>query len=625
MPEPAPPEIGRLNLYSSVRPPLTAGKYRLELSQSIDAGGAIAPVTRHIELDAPRFTLPATEIHSVFPPPNERGPFENRLAQIALSRRTLPWERDVDGAPPETRAPWLALVLLADGEANFLSGVAIADAITAGARDALGITDSGTCDTLEVSSTVVEKVFPREDELELLCHVRQVNLGDTEYAGSDDDGFVAIVLSNRLPLPGQRYGAYLISLEGQLAELPGGAEPPAAASAPARTRTLAALAPVYEVGEARVYDADDATISRYSYDRTGGAIDFIATEQPDFGLDSGATSATASPWASAETEPVKIAVASGNQGFVSHGTDFDALHAALELPPPRKLRFPVLAHWGFECSGDGDFQSLMQRIDTGLLGTEPQAAHDDTFQVADTGHTVVSHVSRRGESGSAWYRGPFTPRQVVRRAATRPYHVADQARRIAEDGMEDISEAAAFELGRLLALASGEFARILQQWRRDGIGLRRVSGALDALPGVRAAGLVAETRGVGSVLGVELLAQIANEAALGTPVPATDPAVDALVRDAPLSELAAGLGIPQSYVEEVLSPKVTESPLPRAPFERRVETDFAKIADHKERLESLVRALDASVTRALADASAPAPAQGPLTHLPSGPDGEVHR
>src|SRR5690606_5658308 len=111
-------------------------------------------VTRHVEVTGPRFSLPGTEIHSVFPPPNSVGPFHNRLAHIALKRRTLPWERDPDpdgSGDISTRPPWLALVLLAEGEANFMRGVAIEDAMPKAVYEKLD-PDPGTCDVVEVTS-----------------------------------------------------------------------------------------------------------------------------------------------------------------------------------------------------------------------------------------------------------------------------------------------------------------------------------------------------------------------------------------------------------------------------------------------------------------------------------------
>jgi hypothetical protein len=49
-----------------------------------------------------------------------------------------------------------------------------------------------------------------------------------------------------------------------------------------------------------------------------------------------------------------------------------------------------------------------------------------------------------------------------------PYHSADQARRVSpETGAEDVSYAAAFEVGRLLGAADGRLAQELMAWRRE--------------------------------------------------------------------------------------------------------------------------------------------------------------
>jgi hypothetical protein len=56
--------------------------------------------------------------------------------------------------------------------------------------------------------------------------VREVDLADTELAVGDDDGFLAVVLANRLPQFDRvhcqpvRYMACLINIEGQYADLP---------------------------------------------------------------------------------------------------------------------------------------------------------------------------------------------------------------------------------------------------------------------------------------------------------------------------------------------------------------------------------------------------------------------
>ncbi len=69
---------------------------------------------------------------------------------------------------------------------------------------------------------------------------------------------------------------------------------------------------------------------------------------------------------------------------------------------------------------------------------------------------------------TVWYRGPLVPFQLTRDPLG-PYHSADQCRRATpETGAEDVSYAAAFEVGRLLAAADARLAQELMRWRREG-------------------------------------------------------------------------------------------------------------------------------------------------------------
>ena len=67
---------------------------------------------------------------------------------------------------------------------------------------------------------MVRQVFPSKQDLPFTTHVRQVPLDDTELAQGDDDGWIAVVFGTRLPRPGMRYRACLVSLEGQWNQLP---------------------------------------------------------------------------------------------------------------------------------------------------------------------------------------------------------------------------------------------------------------------------------------------------------------------------------------------------------------------------------------------------------------------
>ena len=111
------PNIGQFVLHSQANPPLKAGDYVLQGRQDI-AGGQTEPYDGHVRVTAPRFALPADQLLSTFPPANSEGAYENRLPQIVLKRRTLPWERAPE--PARTTTPWLALVVIAEGEGTLV-------------------------------------------------------------------------------------------------------------------------------------------------------------------------------------------------------------------------------------------------------------------------------------------------------------------------------------------------------------------------------------------------------------------------------------------------------------------------------------------------------------------------
>jgi len=128
-----------------------------------------------------------------------------------------------------------------------------------------------------------------------------------------------------------------------------------------------------------------------------------------------------------------------------------------------KARLVLLHSWTFTCVGDGTFRQLMQGLDVGMIGDVDPAGK---LAVTDTGHIKIDVTDRLGAPEQSWYRGPFVT-QPLTRDPLGPYHSADQARRVvAETGAENISYAAAFEGGRLLAAADARLAQELMRWRR---------------------------------------------------------------------------------------------------------------------------------------------------------------
>ena len=114
-------------------------------------------------VSSPRFTMPTDQILSSFPPANAEGAFGDRLPQIVLKRRTLPWERNPAEAVAPSATPWLALVVVAEGEAELSTATPIADCVTPGTT----LLDPDDHDVeqglyLAVTQTVLEEDLPDE-------------------------------------------------------------------------------------------------------------------------------------------------------------------------------------------------------------------------------------------------------------------------------------------------------------------------------------------------------------------------------------------------------------------------------------------------------------------------------
>jgi hypothetical protein len=190
---------------------------------------------------------------------------------------------------------------------------------------------------------------------------------------------------------------------------------------------------------------------------------------------------------------------------------------AVFVPPVRK-RLVLLYHWTFDVTAGGSFRDCMQGLDVGLAG---DLRDPDGPAVTDTGHLAVDLYDRAGTIEPVWYRGPLVA-QSLSRDTLGPYHSADQARRVSpETGGEDVSYAAAFEVGRLLAAADPRLAQELMRWRT---GAYEQAARAPVLASIRAAlslpaALDAELpRAVPPTVGVAVVQRLA-----GASVPSADP------------------------------------------------------------------------------------------------------
>ena len=168
---------GKFVLYSRIEPPLQAGDYRFTVGQDLSAGGhgpadlPVAELATHVSVRAPRFALPPDQVLSTFPPAGSEGAYGSRLPQVAIRRRTLPWERLVQAGVPRS-TPWLALVLVAEGEAELKTNQPVAECVTPG-RVLPGKADVEQGNYLAIRASTVRRIFPTRLDVPLLAHARR--------------------------------------------------------------------------------------------------------------------------------------------------------------------------------------------------------------------------------------------------------------------------------------------------------------------------------------------------------------------------------------------------------------------------------------------------------------------
>lgn len=524
---------GKFFLYDNIVPPLSAGSYTLnaqiDLQVTDNTSLPVTPHNMHFNVTAPRMKLPPDQALMTFPPANSEGAYEARLPQIVLRKRTLPWDRRAapagsvfHGQRVEDTTPWLALVVIAEGEGEIKHDQPWEECITS-PKTLTGNVDTPRASYLSVPQSTVTKVFPTVQDLSLLTHVREVNPDDTENAMGDEDGFLAVVIANRMPqydtenCKPKAYTACLINLENQLDVLP----------APAPPRLFFEMTDLFLTPEVAAYSASvssgtavpqNVSINERVLDlgNAGAMADAVRRGEVVF------HNGTLVDRAGATSEGLNILGRMDSTSFLegdfsgiarSGGTlnaagvrqvegTFSGFNFPLEqLFAEKFFRFPVLTSWRFTCAGAGSFQQLMSSLDVGLLGTVSEGGYERALpdcvpertgaepgaapvtqlplEMAETGHVGLPHLTRTGEAANAWYRGAFSPHQLLRNPLAEEAqfpvlaHISDHLRMMTPDGREDVSLAVAFETGRLLALSQPSFVAAMQRWRAEQFGAQR--------------------------------------------------------------------------------------------------------------------------------------------------------
>jgi hypothetical protein len=146
----------------------------------------------------------------------------------------------------------------------------------------------------------------------------------------------------------------------------------------------------------------------------------------------------------------------------------DLLDAPEQSQAASRLRLITLGSWSFvnDPAGHDTFGGLMQQLknNSAVFSIALPASSGDEYvdKALKRGYVPLDYKPSESTPTIAWYRGPLAP--LARQRLTRPpFDRADAALIFDErKGIMDVSYAAAWELGRLLALSSPAFAKGLR-------------------------------------------------------------------------------------------------------------------------------------------------------------------
>jgi hypothetical protein len=210
-------------------PPLPDGDYKIQVGQEVTWQNAASPVTFSSTYDfsilGPRFTLDPAEIQSVFPPPNKLGHFQKYLPHMVFARRSLPWERTLDGKTPQKPYySWLWLLTLSEEEARSMPLQTVRVAAVFDAKDPkiktpdikpeTGDDPASECMVADMPVDLFQRCVPGLDDLLFLASAREVSVEAKELTPKTEDDFFSVVVANRFSKNGAKNVQYLLSLEG---------------------------------------------------------------------------------------------------------------------------------------------------------------------------------------------------------------------------------------------------------------------------------------------------------------------------------------------------------------------------------------------------------------------------
>ncbi len=399
--------LGQMVLHDDWKPPLQADRYRFVVQQTVELSEGEQQHYYHDRtfiVKGPRFCLPESDYLASFPPAGATGDYARFLPHMVLTKRALPWERATWTGKDNSMIPWLALLVLDQQQLE-----------RAGGKQAFG-----ECHPAELKIGDPDDLPEAGRELE--HDGKTVLLPVLEDDGDKDD---AQTRARYVDLPYDTFKSIC--------------------PRPADLKRLAHLRQV-----------DMADKPHLDVIEPGFFSVLLANRFPQAGANTvlmvslDGWESLINLWLGAGDNARELSEAAKNKI-----ADLDDKKKAPDL----LVRLILFKNWGFVCDerGTHTFGELAKGLDAASLGMpEPAEASPELRKIFQCGYAPVTYQPAGSTAFAAWYRGPLSPlpsRQVGE--GVELFHSADSALVVDEAlGMADVSYACAWQLGRLLALAS---------------------------------------------------------------------------------------------------------------------------------------------------------------------------
>lgn len=413
---------GDIQFYDRFSPPLPAGAYSLAVSQSVqgvqdltdDGKDPSFGQTQALTINGPRFSLSSADVFMMYPPANHIGSFTDHVPHVVLNQRSFPWLRTIvdpaftppppSSPPPAT--PWLGLLTFYSQDVQRPNDPTNPNPDgPVSPPSTIAVPAIFTQPPSPAPAVLTPQIVPTATEA-----TQQAVVIDVDYTFFKGIG------------PGQTELAYL--------------------------------------SHARQVNTDGKALAGEQ------AKGFFSVAVSNRVMQSG------------DTQSAVLVSLEGHWERLPGGAD--ANNAANN---GKKIRLVVLASWSFQAEDSpGDFLGLMQaltskgngginllRLPATDVSGDPEV--DPAAQAGEAlalGFVPLGHDLRIGETTTSYYRGPCAAAPCSTDTAYGPFYYSDSA--IHYDptfGTFNLSYAAAFQIGRLLALSDGAFASDLVRWRND--------------------------------------------------------------------------------------------------------------------------------------------------------------